>query len=63
MFDAIKNWFSPAKELAPESQWDSRTVQVQQPNSPATMNDSVNQQPVRYPQQSTYNSILSIDRY
>ncbi|KAJ5222489.1 uncharacterized protein N7469_008729 [Penicillium citrinum] len=45
MFDAIKNWFSPAKESAPESQWDSRTVQVQQPNSPVTMNDSVNQQP------------------
>ncbi|KAK5788724.1 hypothetical protein VI817_009682 [Penicillium citrinum] len=61
MFDAIKNWFSPAKESAPESQWDSRTVQVQQPNSPVTMNDSVNQQPVRYPQQSTYNPILSTD--
>ena len=50
MFDAIKNWFSPAKESAPESQWDSRTVQVQQPNSPATMTDSVNQQPVCSPQ-------------
>lgn len=46
MFDAIKNWFSPANESAPESQWDARTVQVQQPNSPATMNEAVSQQPV-----------------
>ncbi|KAJ5973319.1 hypothetical protein N7481_010529 [Penicillium waksmanii] len=45
MFDAIKNWFSPANESAPESQWDARTVQVQQPNSPATMNEAVSQQP------------------
>jgi hypothetical protein len=46
MFDAIKNWFSPANESAPESQWDARTVQIQQPNSPATMNEAVSQQPV-----------------
>jgi hypothetical protein len=47
MFDAIKNWFSPANESAPESQWDARTVQVQQPGSPAAMNEAVSQQPVR----------------
>lgn len=48
MFGAIKNWFSPAKESAPESQWDANTVQLQQPNSPAgpTMNEAVSQQPV-----------------
>ncbi|KAJ5764530.1 hypothetical protein N7533_003211 [Penicillium manginii] len=45
MFDAIKNWFSPANESAPESQWDARTVQVQQPGSPAAMNEAVSQQP------------------
>jgi hypothetical protein len=47
MFDAIKNWFSPAQEN--ENKWDARNVELQQPNSPAgpaMNNEAVNQQPV-----------------
>lgn len=47
MFDAIKNWFSPAQEN--ENKWDARNVELQQPNSPAgpAMNsEAVTQQPV-----------------
>jgi hypothetical protein len=47
MFDAIKNWFSPAQENG--NKWDARNVQLQQPNSPAgpTMNhEAITQQPV-----------------
>ncbi|KAJ5905777.1 uncharacterized protein N7473_002693 [Penicillium subrubescens] len=46
MFDAIKNWFSPAQEN--ENKWDARNVELQQPNSPAgpaMNNEAVNQQP------------------
>ncbi|KAJ5721260.1 uncharacterized protein N7483_009194 [Penicillium malachiteum] len=43
MFDAIKSWFSgPQTE---ENKWDATTVQMQQPNSPAAMNETVTQQP------------------
>jgi hypothetical protein len=48
MFDAIKNWFSPAQEN--ENKWDARNVELQQPNSPAgpaMNNEAVTQQPVR----------------
>ncbi|KAJ5287835.1 hypothetical protein N7478_003521 [Penicillium angulare] len=43
MFDAIKSWFSGAE--ATENKWDANTVQMQQPNSPAGMNETVTQQP------------------
>lgn len=43
MFDAIKSWFSGETE---QNTWDANTVQMQQPNSPAGMNETVTQQPV-----------------
>lgn len=48
MFDAIKTWFS-GREATEENKWDATTVQMQQPNSPAGMNETVTQQPVCLP--------------
>ncbi|KAJ5724751.1 hypothetical protein N7493_006479 [Penicillium malachiteum] len=43
MFDAIKSWFSAPQ--AEENKWNATTVQMQQPNSPAAMNETITQQP------------------
>ena len=50
MFDAIKNWFSPAQEPCAENKWDANTLAMHQPGSPAApeMNQTVTQQPVRH---------------
>lgn len=45
MFEAIKTWIS-GREATEENKWDATTVQMQQPNSPAGMNETVTQQPV-----------------
>lgn len=45
MFEAIKTFFT-GREATQENQWDATTVQMQQPNSPAGMNETVTQQPV-----------------
>lgn len=45
MFDAIKTWLS-GREATEENKWDATNVQMQQPNSPAGMNETVTQQPV-----------------
>ncbi|KAJ5547597.1 hypothetical protein N7513_004831 [Penicillium frequentans] len=44
MFEAIKTWFS-GREATEENKWDATNVQMQQPNSPAGMNETVTQQP------------------
>ncbi|KAJ5759069.1 hypothetical protein N7520_006225 [Penicillium odoratum] len=44
MFEAIKNLFS-SREATEENKWDATTVQMQQPNSPTGMNETVTQQP------------------
>lgn len=48
MFDAIRTWFSPARESSAETKWDANTLAMQQPDSPAAleMNQTVTQQPV-----------------
>lgn len=51
MFETIKSWFQGADAPQNENKWDANTVTMQQPNSPAapSMNQTVTEQPVRFP--------------